>query len=97
MIENIIESLAISIISGGAAYIYGRYRSGKALKRGVQALLRYDMLTVYKVFSRRGCTINEKQTFSNMYECYHALGKNGVMTAVYNKVMDMKEVEDDEK
>ena len=55
------------------------------------------MLTVYKVFSRRGCTINEKQTFSNMYECYHALGKNGVMTSVYNKVMDMKEVEDDEK
>jgi len=53
------------------------------------------MLTVYNVFRKRGCTVSEKQSFANMYECYHALGKNGVMTSIYNKVMAMQEVDDE--
>ena len=95
MLEQIATSLVISIITGGATYIYGRYRSDRALRRGVQAILRYDMLTVYNAFRKRGCTVSEKQSFANMYECYHALGKNGVMTSIYNKVMAMQEVDDE--
>ena len=95
MLEQIATSLAISIITGCATYLYGRYCRERALRRGVQAILRYDMLTVYNVFRKRGCTVSEKQSFANMYECYHALGKNGVMTSIYNKVMAMQEVDDE--
>ena len=95
MLEQIATSLAISIITWCATYLYGRYCSERALRRGVQAILRYDMLTVYNVFSKRGCTVSEKQSFANMYECYHKLGKNGVMDSIYKKVMEMPEKGDD--
>jgi hypothetical protein len=48
------------------------------------------MLTAYSKFRTSGCTIEEKQSFENMYNCYHKLGKNGVMTAFYEKVMAME-------
>lgn len=30
-----------------------------------------------------------------MYQCYHSLGINGVMSAIYDKVMAMPEIDED--
>lgn len=95
MIEHIISTLIISLLSAAGAYFFGVYKATATVQRGVQAVLRYDMLTAYSKFRVSGVTIEEKQSFENMYACYHKLGKNGVMDSIYQKVMAMQEVEDE--
>lgn len=65
---------------------YGKKR--KSLEKGVQALLRNELLTDYKRHIKNGeITMMEKENFANMYASYHNLGKNGVMTEYYEQVM----------
>lgn len=58
----------------------------EANNRGTQALLRDRLLQAYHFFMRRGVvTYGEARNFENMYQAYHALGKNGVMDSVYTR------------
>lgn len=96
MIEHIITTIIISLLSSAVAYFFGLYKAASTVQKGVQAVLRYDMLIFYEKLREHGCTISEKQNFCNMYECYHKLGKNGVMDSIYKKVMEMPELKGDE-
>ena len=57
-----------------------------ANNRGTQALLRDRLLQGYHFFKRRGMvTYGEARNYENMYEAYHALGKNGIMDVVFEQ------------
>ena len=57
-----------------------------ANNRGTQALLRDRLLQGYHFFKRRGMvTYGEARNYENMYEAYHALGKNGIMDIVFEQ------------
>ena len=57
-----------------------------ANNRGTQALLRDRLLQGYHFFKRRGVvSYGEARNFENMYEAYHALGKNGIMDVVFEQ------------
>ena len=57
-----------------------------ANNRGTQALLRDRLLQGYHFFRRRGMvTYGEARNYENMYEAYHALGKNGIMDTVFEQ------------
>ena len=57
-----------------------------ANNRGTQALLRDRLLQGYHFFMRRGMvTYGEARNYENMYEAYHALGKNGVMDGIFEE------------
>ena len=57
-----------------------------ANNRGTQALLRDRLLQGFHFFKRRGMvTYGEARNYENMYEAYHALGKNGIMDIVYEQ------------
>lgn len=69
-------------------------------KKGIQALLRNKLDFLYKeamVFRCEGdetkayATHEEKIEFTNLYEKYHVLGKNGVMDSCYKKYMSLSE------
>lgn len=52
----------------------------KALRKGVQALLRDRLYQCFHQCSEKGeASIDERNNFLNMYEQYHSLGTNGVM------------------
>lgn len=60
----------------------------QAIKLGVQALLRSQMITWYNECSRRGyAEIFERDNYENCFRRYESLGANGVMTDLYNKFM----------
>jgi len=67
----------------------------KALKHGLQAVLRDRILQACALYQRKGCiTVSQMDNLSNMYNAYHNLGGNGVVTNVYLQVMDLeKDVE----
>ena len=60
----------------------------EAMKKGIQALLRADMIKDYNHYTKKGyAPIYAKDNFENVYKNYHALGANGVMSSLYETFM----------
>lgn len=57
-----------------------------AVKKGLQALLRNEMITMYNKWTEKGyAPIYVRENYKNCYDNYHQLGANGVMTDLYDK------------
>lgn len=62
-------------------------KDNQAEKHGLQSLLRDRLLQSYKYCKNRGyIDYDEKESWLNMYNDYHTLGKNGVMDGVKEEV-----------
>ena len=62
----------------------------RALKNGMQAILRDRLLQCFQYCRRQGyATSDDRQNFENMYVQYHSLGGNGVMDDVRQKFFDL--------
>lgn len=62
----------------------------EAIKNGIRAVLRDRILQAYNHFSAKGkIQVEELENISNMYIAYHNLGGNGVVTSIYNKVLEI--------
>ena len=60
----------------------------KAVKKGVQALLRDRILQGYKFYRAQGwADENDRSNLENVYQQYHALGANGVMDDLRGKFL----------
>lgn len=64
-----------------------------ALKNGLRALLRRQIISDCESCIREGyCPVTTKDTILDMYQCYHALGGNGTVSAVKEVVMNLPTV-----
>ena len=62
----------------------------KAVKLGVQAMLRAQMISEYNKAKDKGyAPIYAKENFQNMWDNYHNLGANGVMDAIKDEYLAM--------
>ena len=62
----------------------------EALERGVQALLRDRLIEIHDEYCPKNeIPLHVKDNFDNLYQQYHALGKNGVMDSFHEEVMDI--------
>ena len=62
----------------------------RAVKRGVQALLRDRLLQGYKYYRRQGWADEDDRTnLENVYQQYHNLGANGVMDNLRQRFLDL--------
>lgn len=59
-----------------------------ALKQGVRALLRSELMRTHHEAMRQGwCTTTDKEVMERMYQDYHALGGNGIATTLHDEMM----------
>jgi hypothetical protein len=60
-----------------------------AVARGVQALLRAQLISDYNEWhnKKKYAPIYARDNFDNCYQRYHRLGKNGVMDDIHEKFM----------
>ena len=64
----------------------------KAIKNGVQCLLRSEIISQHEKWEARGyCPIYAKEALTRAYKAYHALGGNDVATALYEETMRLPE------
>ena len=88
---NSIITIILSVVSAsgilgiGTRAILARLKRQEArqtaIELGVQALLRDRMIHAYNKYEELGyAPIFAKENFENMYQQYHGLGGNGVMT-----------------
>lgn len=62
----------------------------RAIKVGIQAILRDRLIQAYNVHTKRGfCSIHDRDNITNMYNQYHSLGVNGVMDGLYEEIMEL--------
>ena len=62
----------------------------RAVKKGVQALLRDRLIQGYKYYRNQGwADEDDRSNLENVYIQYHALGANGVMDNLRTKFLDL--------
>lgn len=83
-----------AVIAGIFKYLHTLIKrnteDSKALKAGVQALLRSQMISDYNKWSEREyAPIYARENFENCWKQYHSLGVNGVMDDLHEKFLKL--------
>lgn len=83
-----------SLLGGAAAYVQTRFKRQRdemhAVKLGIQALLRAQMISDYNHYMEKGyAPIYARENFENCWKQYHSMGKNGVMDDIHDRFMDL--------
>nr|WP_302817849.1 hypothetical protein [Acidaminococcus intestini] len=94
MNDIIIEGLStvISLAVGGLIGYVVAYVTGlRAIRKGMQLILRASLNDMYARFQVIAPTVEEKQVFEEMYGVYEKLAENGVMAAKHDEVLHMAE------
>ena len=87
-----IFSTIVSLAVGGLIGYVGAYVTGlRAVRKGMQLILRASLNDMYVRFQRTPPTAEEKQVFEEMYEVYEKLADNGIMEAKHETVLHMVE------
>lgn len=89
-----IPALIVAVISALFTYLCKQTKKNrddtKAVKQGVQALLRAQMIEDYNKWSEKGyAPIYARQNFENCWKHYHSLGANGVMDDIHLKFLTL--------
>jgi len=67
----------------------------KALRDGMRSLLRRQIILDCEQAMRQGfCEMKQKDTIEDMYDSYHALGGNGVVTHLKAQTMNLPTVKE---
>ena len=94
MNDIIIEGLStvISLAVGGLIGYVAAYVTGlRAIRKGMQLILRASLNDMYIRFQTNPPTADDKQAFEEMFEVYEKLADNGVMDVKHEAVLRMKE------
>lgn len=87
-----IFSTIVSLAVGGlAGYVIAYVTGLRAVRKGMQLILRASLNDMYVRFQRTPPTAEDKQIFEELYLCYENLGENGVMKVKHEAVLAMPE------
>lgn len=91
MLEQI-ESTIVSLAVGGLAGYMIAYVTGlRAVRKGMQLILRASLNDMYVRFQSAAPTPEEKLIWQEMYSVYEHLAENGIMKAKHDEVIHMRE------
>ena len=88
---TIYQILALIGVEGVfSAIVVWVWKQVSGVRKGVQALLRAQMINDYNKWMEKGyAPIYARQNFENCWEQYHKLGVNGVMDDLHNKFLEL--------
>ena len=79
-----------SLVASSFGFIILQFKQIKAIKLGLQAILRDRLLQAYKDYNRQGwASYDDKQNVLNIYNQYEILGKNGIMDKKHQKFLEL--------
>lgn len=83
-----VSSLGSMVMGALITKIVSYKKENEALKKGLQALLRAQMVNDYNKWTSKGyAPIYARDNFENCWKQYEALGENGVMKDIHDKFM----------
>ncbi len=65
-------------------------KDDKLVHDSLRCILRASIIREYDDYMKRGyCEVHEKVNVDEQYKVYHALGGNGTITAIHEKIMEL--------
>ena len=87
IIINYLEEVILSFLVGGIVYIFKQYIG---IKRGMIALLRNEIIRIYdKQMELSYCPSYMKENIKEMYDNYHRLGGNGMVSSMVSRLYQL--------
>ena len=85
-----VPALILMIVKYMLNQIKQNRKDTDAVKLGLQALLRSQMISDYNKYSEKGfAPVYARDNFENCWKQYHSLGANGVMDDIHEKFLDL--------
>ena len=85
-----VPALILMIVKYMLNQIKQNRKDTEAVKLGLQALLRSQMISDYNKYSEKGfAPVYARENFENCWKQYHSLGANGVMDDLHEKFLDL--------
>lgn len=85
-----VPALILMIVKYMLNQIKQNRKDTEAVKLGLQALLRSQMISDYNKYSEKGfAPVYARDNFENCWKRYHSLGANGVMDDLHEKFLDL--------
>ena len=85
-----VPALILMIVKYMLNQIKQNRKDTEAVKLGLQALLRSQMISDYNMYSEKGfAPVYARDNFENCWKQYHSLGANGVMDDLHEKFLDL--------
>lgn len=85
-----VPALILMIVKYILNQIKQNRKDTEAVKLGLQALLRSQMISDYNKYSEKGfAPVYARDNFENCWKQYHSLGANGVMDDLHEKFLDL--------
>jgi len=79
-----------SMITGLLAFVKLQMKQNKAIKLGLQAILRDRLLQAYQYYKHQGwASYDDKQNVLNLYTQYEVLGPNGIMQRKHQAFLEL--------
>lgn len=91
IILKLLTTAASIVVGGLIGYVIAYVTGLRAMRKGMQLILRASLNDMYIRFQQQPPTADEKQIFEEMYKCYEQLGENGVMKVKHETVLAMPE------
>ena len=91
LITGVFTSIISLLIGWLSGYAYAYFSGLKAVRKGMQLLLRITLDALHQQFTLKPPTADEKRTFEEIYIIYEKLADNGVMDAKHEEVLHMRE------
>lgn len=85
-----VPALILMIVKYMLNQVKQNRKDTEAVKLGLQALLRSQMISDYNKYSEKGfAPVYARDNFENCWKQYHSLGANGVMDDLHEKFLDL--------
>lgn len=90
MLDTVINWLIPAVLGSTATYIITLLKKNRALKSGLQCLLRAEIIRCYDKYSKRGSIpIYVREALEKEYKAYNKLGGNDVATDLYKHLIKL--------
>jgi hypothetical protein len=87
---QILFGFIVAALTGGYKKLARKIKEQDLIKLGIQALLRDRIVQCYNHYTEKGfCPIYAMDNVNALYSQYHALGGNGTVTELVDRLKDM--------
>ena len=90
MIDAVVKWAIPTACTAIVAYFAGRLKRARSVEKGMQCLLRLEIIRSYENYSHKGyCPVYAREALTRGYKAYHTLGGNDVATDLYDKLLEL--------
>ena len=96
--DRVLNWLVPFLCGGAVSTVAAYFAFFRALRAGVQCLLRAEIIRTHDKYAARGyCPVHIKEAIRREYKAYRSLGGNDVATEMYKRILGLPNDKNDKE